>query len=114
MGSSQFVRIAGHVGNIFFGRAFLVTVEVQLEVSPMLENWDERDDVVAAGSICPVPDCGALVVSYKPPKRTGRDCARSWCEFTCLHCGIDFSVPEDELIFQSVPKEWLLARVQAA
>jgi len=42
----------------------------------MLENWDERDDVVAAGSICPVPDCGALVVSYKPPKRTGRDCAR--------------------------------------
>jgi len=23
-------------------------------------------------------------------------------------------VPEDELIFQSVPKEWLLARVHAA
>ena len=80
----------------------------------MLDDWDERDDVVAAGSICPVPDCGALVVSYKPPERTGPDNARSWREFTCLHCGIDFSVPEDELIFQSVPKEWLLARVQAA
>ena len=73
----------------------------------MLDDWDERDDVVAAGSICPVPDCGALVVSYRPPKRAGSDNARSWCEFTCFHCLIDFSVPEDELIFQSVPKRWL-------
>jgi hypothetical protein len=80
----------------------------------MLGDWDERDEVVAAGSICPVSDCGALVVSYRPPEHTRRDNARSWCEFTCLRCGIDFSVPEDELIFQSVRKEWLLARVQAA
>lgn len=29
--------------------------------------------------------------------------------------GIDFTAPDDdELIFQSVPKEWLLARVQNA
>ena len=80
----------------------------------MLDNWDERDDVVAAGAICPVPDCGALVASYRPSKCTGPDSARLWCEFTCLRCGTDFSVPEDELIFQSVPKDWLLARVQAA
>jgi hypothetical protein len=80
----------------------------------MLDNWEERDEAVVAGSICPVPDCGALVVSHRPPDRSGLDNARSWCEFTCAHCGIDFFVPEDELIFQSVPKEWLLARVQAA
>ena len=80
----------------------------------MLDDWDERDEVVAAGSICPVPDCGALVVSYKPPGGTGHDNAKSWCEFACRRCGTDFIVPEDELIFQSVPKEWLLARVQAA
>jgi hypothetical protein len=80
----------------------------------MLDDWDERDEVVAAGSICPVPDCGALVISYRPPDRTGRDNAKSWCEFTCPRCGIDFTVPEEELIFQSVPKVWLLARVQAA
>jgi hypothetical protein len=80
----------------------------------MLDVWDERDKVVAAGSICPVPDCGGLVVSYRPTNRTGVDNAKSWCEFTCPHCGIEFSVPEDELILQSVPKEWLLARVQAA
>jgi hypothetical protein len=89
-------------------------VEVcNVEVSPMIDDWDERKHAVAAGSICPVPDCGALVVSYRPPERAGRDNARSWCVFTCLHCGIDFSVPEDELIFQAVPKAWLLARVQA-
>jgi len=70
--------------------------------------------VEAAGSICPVPDCGALVVSYKPPDGTGHENAKSWCEFACRRCGTDFIVPEDELIFQSVPKGWLLARVQAA
>src|ERR1700757_50560 len=52
----------------------------------MLDNWNERDDVVAAGSICPVPDCGALVVSYGPPEYTGPDNSRSWCEFACPHC----------------------------
>jgi hypothetical protein len=110
-----FARIAGNIGNISFCRAFLVTVKVRnVEVSPMIDDWDEREDAVAAASICPVPDCGALVVSYKPLERAGRDNARSWCDFTCLHCGIDFSFPEDELIFQSVPKEWLLARLQAA
>ena len=85
-----------------------------VEAGRMLGDWDERDEVVAAGSICPVPDCGALVISYRPPDRTGRVNAKSWCEFTCSRCGIDFAVAEDELIFQSVPKEWLLARVQAA
>jgi hypothetical protein len=80
----------------------------------MLGDWDERDEVVAAGSICPIPDCSALVVAYRPPDRAGRDHARPWCEFTCPRCGTDFTVPDDELIFQSVPKEWLLARVQAA
>ena len=80
----------------------------------MVDDWDERDEVVAAGSICPVPNCGALVVSYRPSAPTGWENAKSWCEFTCQRCAIDFTVPEDELIFQSVPKEWLLARVQAA
>ena len=80
----------------------------------MLDDWDESVDVVAAGSICPLPDCGAVVISYRPSDRAGRIKAGSWCEFTCSRCGIDFTVPEEELIFQSVPKEWLLARVQAA
>ena len=105
----------GNIGNIFFGPVFLITVEVRnVEASPMLDDWDECDELAAAGSMCPVPDCGALVISYRPTDRTRRVNAKSWCEFTCSRCGIDFTVPEDELIFQSVPKEWLLARVQAA
>jgi hypothetical protein len=80
----------------------------------MFDGWDERDEVEAAGTICPLPGCGALVVSYRPPDRMGLDHAISWCEFTCTRCGTDFIVAEEELIFQSVPKEWLLARVQTA
>jgi hypothetical protein len=80
----------------------------------MPDDWDERDDVVATGSICPILDCGALVVAYCPPDRSGRDNAKSWLEFTCPRCGIGFTVRGEELLFQSVPKEWLLARVHAA
>jgi hypothetical protein len=36
----------------------------------MPDDWDDRDEVVAAGSICPLSDCGALVISYSPPDRT--------------------------------------------
>jgi len=79
----------------------------------MSHEWDERDDEVAAGVICPMPDCGALLVAYTPPDRTGCDNAELW-EFTCPRCEIDFTVAEDELIFQSVPKGWLLPRVHAA
>jgi hypothetical protein len=39
----------------------------------MLDDWDERNAVEAAGSIFPVADCPALVVSYKPPDGTGHD-----------------------------------------
>ena len=76
----------------------------------MPDDWDEPDNEVAAGSSCPVPECGALVVAYRPPDQ---DHAEMW-EFICPRCGIDFTVPEDELIFRSVPKDWLLARVHAA
>ena len=79
----------------------------------MSDDRDERDEVVAAGSICPVPDCGALVISYGPSDRVEPVNAKSWWDFACTRCGTDFTVPEDELIFQSVPKEWLSARVQA-
>jgi hypothetical protein len=79
----------------------------------MPDDWDEHDDVVAAVSICPMPDCGALAVAYGSTDGVGRDHSEPW-EFTCPRCGIDFAIPQDELLFQSVPKEWLLARVQAA
>jgi len=78
----------------------------------MPDDWDEHDDVVVAVSSCPMPDCGALAVAYHSTDGVGRD-LEPW-EFTCPVCGIEFTVLEDELLLQSVPKEWLLAKVQAA
>ena len=80
----------------------------------MLDDLDESDEVVATASICPLPECGALVISFRSPRRAGCGTSESWNEFACPRCGIDFSVSQDELIFQSVPKSWLLARIQAA
>ena len=57
-----------------------------------------------------MPNCGALGVAYRSADDLGRDHSEPW-EFACPRCGIDFTMPDDELIFQSVPKEWLLARV---
>ncbi|MFY9909220.1 MAG: hypothetical protein WCF22_18270 [Candidatus Sulfotelmatobacter sp.] len=78
----------------------------------MRDDWEEHDSI-AAGSSCPMPDCAALAVAYKSVDGVARDHSEPW-EFTCPRCGIDFTVPEDELIFQSVPKQWLLAGFQAA
>ena len=72
----------------------------------MSHDWKEPDDEVVAGATCPMSDCGALVLAYRPPDRSGSDKPAPW-EFTCPRCGIDFTVPEDGLIFQSVPKDWL-------
>jgi hypothetical protein len=32
----------------------------------MRDDRDEHDELVVAGATCPVPDCGALVISYRP------------------------------------------------
>jgi hypothetical protein len=32
----------------------------------------------------------------------------------CPDCGTSFAMPERELVFQSLPEEWLLAKVYAA
>ena len=73
----------------------------------MADNWDEHAEVVAAGSSCPMPDCGALVVAYRSADGVERDQSEPW-EFTCRRCGIEFTVPEADLIFQSLPEDWLL------
>jgi len=42
---------------------------------------------LAAGAICPIPDCGALAVAYGATDGVGRDHFEPW-EFTCPRCGI--------------------------
>ena len=79
----------------------------------MSHDWDERDDEVAAGANCPMPDCGALAVSYKPSDEVTPEAAEPR-EFTCPRCGIDFTVSDANLIFHSERKNWLLANVHVA
>ena len=58
----------------------------------------------------------AVARSGSPSDRSTRPEAvtvESW-EFTCPRCQIDFMAPEQQFVFQSVPKEWLLAGIQAA
>jgi len=79
----------------------------------MPPEWNVSDDELAAGTICPTPDCGALAVAYRSSNGTSVERPRFF-EFTCPRCGIQFTVAETELIFQSVPKSWLLAKIQVA
>ena len=71
---------------------------------------DEVDEICAAASIC--PECDTLAFAYRSTYVKRHDSDR-W-EFMCSCCGTGFAVPESELAFQSVPKEWLLAKVYAA
>jgi hypothetical protein len=74
----------------------------------MPETSERGDDTVTALSRCPVPACGSLVIEYRPADNIRLGHPGNW-EFTCSRCGSDFSVPQGELIFQSVPKQWLSA-----
>jgi hypothetical protein len=76
----------------------------------MSDYSDELAVIIAAASICPV--CEMLVFSYRSRclKRHDSDL---W-EFVCPLCGSSFALPESELAFQSLPQEWLSARVYAA
>jgi hypothetical protein len=79
----------------------------------MSHEWEGLEDEVAAGSSCPMPDCGTLAVAYGPRDGVGRNRFESW-EFRCPRCGVEFVVPEDELVLQSVPKGWLVAGIHLA
>jgi hypothetical protein len=66
------------------------------------------NDIVAAASSCPVLDCSSLLIEYRAASTVTPDDPEDW-EFTCSRCGIKFTVTHGELIFQSVPKQWLSA-----
>lgn len=79
----------------------------------MRDDWDELSAEVAAGAICPMPGCGAIGIAFRPKYSARNGHVGSW-EFTCPRCQIDFMAPEQQFVFQSVPKEWLLAGIQTA
>jgi hypothetical protein len=79
----------------------------------MRDDWEELTAEVAAGAICPMPGCGAIGIAFRPKYSVRSGHVGSW-EFTCPRCQIDFMASEQQFVFQSVPKEWLLAGIQVA
>lgn len=76
-------------------------------------DWELRDDIVAAASNCPVPDCNSLVIEYRAAGNVRPGHPEDW-GFTCPRCGVEFTAAQGELIFQSVPKQWLSANAHSA
>ncbi len=73
----------------------------------MTNDFDDNE-LLAAGTNCPIPDCGALVLAYRPANLDTEIPCDLWI-FTCPRCGFEFARPEEDLLFQSVQKGWLLA-----
>jgi len=85
------------------------------EVLAMLHKWKKEVDLRATGTTCPMPRCGALVITYEPADSlsaiTGAAATR---DFVCSECGTEFSATPSDLLFQSVPREWLFSEVSHA
>ena len=79
----------------------------------MRNNLEFLTAEVAAGAICPRPGCGTIGIAFRPKYSAKGVHVESW-EFTCPRCQMDFMAAEHQLVFQSVPKEWLLVGIQAA
>jgi hypothetical protein len=99
----------------FFGeeRARANHRELTIRRCAMQFDYEERENIVAAATSCPMVDCGSLVIQYRTT-----DCVRpghpeDW-EFTCSRCGMEFTVARGELIFQSLPKQWFAAGTHVA
>lgn len=67
----------------------------------------EDDELIAASVLCRNEDCGSLVISYQTAGERRSDL---W-DFVCSRCGLAFSVPEGELVFQSIAPGMLLAKL---
>jgi hypothetical protein len=83
------------------------------QVALALRGWEEEVGLRAFGATCPMPSCGALVVTYESADSLNEIiCSQgsAW-EFVCAECGAEFSVPRGDLLFQSVPREWLFSQI---
>jgi len=83
------------------------------QVALTLHEWKEEVDLRAFGTTCPMPNCGALVIAYEPADSINQithNPGASW-DFLCPECGAEFSAPRGDLLFQSIPREWLFSEV---
>jgi hypothetical protein len=87
--------------------------ETAREDARLTSDRKRRDEIIAAASSCPALDCGALVIDYRLADSVRPGHPEDW-EFECSRCGMVFAVAQGELIFQSIPKQWLSANIHAA
>lgn len=71
-------------------------------------DLDEREELLTAVARCPLADCATLMLAYRSSVDIPAVEDGAW-EFVCPRCGSESVVPKHQLIFQSVPKSWLLA-----
>jgi hypothetical protein len=86
------------------------------QITLALREWKEEVNLRAFGATCPMPHCGALAVTYEcSDNRSGmlQSAVGRW-EFVCPECAAEFTVPGSDLLFDSVPREWLFAQVSYA
>ena len=79
----------------------------------MQQCFEQPTDILASAALCPMPDCGAMVFSYEPGDNVFRGSGRrrsDW-EFICPECGVEFTASSHGLVFQSVPRDWLLSDI---
>ena len=83
------------------------------QIALVLREWGEEVGLRAFGATCPMPGCGALVVTYEPADSLNemtKARGAAW-EFVCAECGAEFTASRASLLFQSVPREWLFSQV---
>lgn len=80
------------------------------QIALALREWGEEVGLRGFGATCPMPGCGALVVTYEPADHVTKTGGTVW-EFVCAECGAEFTVSRADLLFQSVPREWLFSQV---
>jgi hypothetical protein len=81
------------------------------QIALALRGWREEVDLRAFGATCPMPHCGAVAITYEASDSVRQIIdADSW-EFVCAECGTEFTANRSGLLFQSVPREWLLSEV---
>ena len=78
-----------------------------------MSQWKQEVDIRAAGATCPMPGCGALVISYEAADSLNgyrRDFTATW-DFVCSECGTEFAAPKQDLVFDAIPRDWLFSQV---
>ena len=89
----------------------MMNARIREEVSMMLREWKEEVDLRGFGAACPMPGCGALVITYEASDSLNEVACGGNREFICPECGVEFMAPKGDLLFQAVPRQWLFSKV---